>query len=474
MHRIYHLKQREALALFRSQDFPDHNNIADLSETSESEGEMDLRIAVALEERQKMSIKNRRRAPTVAGVARRPDRMAERSAHVPAESSPEPPELPGMVPSQPPVTRPRARPIRLITKPPVSAAQSGDASSVDSDLEAARRELQRSNTISIPSSTHSEFDLSRVTVDGAPVSAVQSISDAPLLPATAAIESSSSPTSVDDVVLRTNLYSSQNVRGSLDLALIVQDIEDSDISSAAAQPATNDELVATMTMQLDSLRSEVAALRKAAVDSDQRTRDISSAAAQPPPNDELVATMTMQLDSLRSEVAALRKAADDSDRRTREANVTVAFLMRKLETLAQNRVNLSQSQAQSPHSSQLVGVAEVGGSSSGQAARSDSQQPVSPSILRQRQGSVPLDDKTKRLLMQVQMALNRWLMCNTIMQRYDRLGEMHRKHQAEIESLRASGASAEEIIAKVCFRATASAKHSLALDDDDDAHADCA
>jgi len=60
------------------------------------------------------------------------------------------------------------------------------------------------------------------------------------------------------------------------------------------------------------------------------------------------------------------------------------------------------------------------------------------------------------------------------MQRYDRLGEMHRKHQAEIESLRASGASAEEIIAKVCFRATASAKHSLALDDDDDAHADCA
>jgi len=35
------------------------------------------------------------------------------------------------------------------------------------------------------------------------------------------------------------------------------------------------------------------------------------------------------------------------------------------------------------------------------------------------------------------------------MQRYERLGEMHRKAQAEIESLRASGASVEDVRAKV-------------------------
>jgi len=388
MYRMYHLKQREALALYRSQDFPDSANIADFSETSESEGEMNLRVAIALEERQKVGIQNRRRASNLSVVAhKRPGhRAAQGSVQVAIESQPESPELPGMVPSQPPVTRARARPIRYIAKPLVTTASNGENggdSSFDSDLEAARRELQRPETVSTSSpAPYSEVDeLSRVTdADAEPDSAFQSVSGAPPLRLPAAIESSSAQASAEDAGVHSLLHASTTLRVPLDATLNVQV---GGISSAAAQLPPNDK-----------------------PESDE--------------NVESVATMRSQLESLRSEVSALRAAAEDSERRaalheqrTREANATVAFLMRKLEAFARRHGNASPSPSQPPpgisspsplqppHSSQRGGMMEEGGVSGGQTPHSSQQQLASPAVSHQRQGSVPLDDKTKRLLMQV-------------------------------------------------------------------------
>lgn len=53
MHRFFGLKQKETLRLIRDEKYPEASNTADIPNTSESDGEVDLRIALAVQTRNK-------------------------------------------------------------------------------------------------------------------------------------------------------------------------------------------------------------------------------------------------------------------------------------------------------------------------------------------------------------------------------------------------------------------------------------